>query len=98
MNEQVALLRMKDMEYECINSTIHYYTDKDIPTFMMAQNALKKQIAKKPIEIDEREKDDFYYLSFICGSCLESVFGQSYRPSYCKHCGQKIDWSDENAM
>ena len=57
--------------------------------------ALKKQVAKKPVEVDEREDFDFYYLAFLCPSCKEAVIGQPYRPKYCKHCGQKLDWSEE---
>ena len=57
--------------------------------------ALKKQIAKKPTEIDEREETDFYYLAFMCPTCEVAVIGQPYRPNYCKHCGQKLDWCEE---
>ena len=42
MTENEALLRIKDLEYECVNSTIHYYTDKDIPTLQLAQKALEE--------------------------------------------------------
>ena len=58
--------------------------------------ALEKQNAKKPNEIDERAEDDFYYLAFVCPSCHYPIHGQPYRPDYCKHCGQKLDWSNEN--
>ena len=58
--------------------------------------ALEKQNAKKPTEIDEREEDDFYYLAFVCPSCHYPIHGQPYRPDYCKHCGQKLDWSNVN--
>lgn len=61
----------------------------------MAIKALEKQIPKKPSEIDEREGASFYYLAFMCPSCNTAVIGQPYRPSYCKHCGQRIDWDKE---
>lgn len=59
------------------------------------KDALEKQIPKKPIEIDEREDNNFYYLSFMCPTCNKAVIGQPYRPNNCKHCGQAIDWSEE---
>lgn len=63
-------------------------------TCKLAINALEKQIAKKPHDIDEREDDDFYYLGFMCPFCGGAITGQPYRPDYCKHCGQKLDWSE----
>lgn len=58
-------------------------------------NALEKQIPKKPYDVEEREEsieNGFYYLGFMCPSCNEPVIGQPYRPKFCKHCGQKLDW------
>ena len=60
----------------------------------MAIKALEKQISKKPHDIDEREEDDFYYLGFMCPSCGGAITCQPYRPDYCKHCGQQLDWSE----
>lgn len=57
--------------------------------------ALEKQIPKKPYDVDEREENSFYYLGFMCPSCNKAIVGQPYRPNYCKHCGQKIDWKVE---
>lgn len=78
--------------------------EKGYPTFKimrefteMCKEALEKQIAKKPTEVDERMPEDYaeyYYLAFMCPSCGGSVTGQPYRPNYCKHCGQKLDWSE----
>lgn len=58
-------------------------------------DALEKQIPKKPYDVNEKENDDFYYLGFICPSCNEAAVYQPYRPKFCKHCGQKIEWSEE---
>ena len=58
--------------------------------------ALEKRIQKKVTEKDEEigsEHHD-YYLSFICPACNESIYGQPYRPNYCKHCGQALIWDD----
>ena len=42
MTENEALFRIKDLEYECMNSTIHYFTDKDIPMLHIAIKALEE--------------------------------------------------------
>jgi predicted RNA-binding Zn-ribbon protein involved in translation (DUF1610 family) len=56
--------------------------------------ALGRMLPKKPLEIEEREEPDFYYLAFLCPTCNEAVIGQPYRPNNCKHCGQALDWSE----
>ena len=58
----------------------------------------KKHKAKKICDFNEVEEDSFYHLSFMCPNCNQAVISQPYRPNYCKHCGQKLDWSeaDEN--
>lgn len=59
------------------------------------KEAVEKQIAKKPTEINEKASDDYYWLDFMCPTCNTAVIGQPYRPNNCKHCGQAIDWSGE---
>ena len=54
----------------------------------------EKATEKKPSEIDERAEESFYYLAFLCPTCGNAVIGQPYRPNNCKHCGQKLDWSE----
>ena len=61
--------------------------------YEMAIKALEKQLAKKALEINERNWDCPYDLAFICPSCESAVIGQPYRPKHCKHCGQKLDWN-----
>lgn len=56
----------------------------DIVTLITAQNALKKQIPKKPVEMCNR--------SFVCGCCKQMVI---HHQSFCDICGQAIDWSDK---
>lgn len=53
----------------------------------MAINALEKQIAKKPKEID-----CIGFNVLVCPVCKEVLY--LYEP-YCDNCGQAIDWSDE---
>ena len=52
--------------------------------------ALKeKNEPKKPTQFHENE----VCLDFICPNCKEAVYGQPYKPKYCKHCGQKLVWN-----
>ena len=63
--------------------------------YRLAIEAMELQVAKKSTAIDERIGESYYYLAFVCPTCDEAVIGQPYRPNYCKHCGQKLDWSEE---
>ena len=55
-------------------------------------NALEKQIAKKPRSVTSVE--DGMYVK--CPTCkLTTVLYYGCIMDYCKNCGQKLDWSDE---
>ena len=71
------------------------YEDYFIDACKLAIKAMELQVAKKLTAIDERIGESYYYLAFVCPTCDETVIGQPYRPNYCKHCGQKLDWSEE---
>ena len=49
--------------------------------------AVEKQTAKKP------NYDDYHRAGYRCPTC-NNVNPWGYK--HCKHCGQKLDWSDEN--
>lgn len=51
--------------------------------------ALNKQIAKKPIFDDEQS----FIRRYHCPECKCVVDAQRY----CHHCGQKLDWGNEDA-
>ena len=57
-----------------------------------AINALEKQIPKKPIATDEQHIR--YSMNYICPLCGKHFSGTGIA-SYCYHCGQALDWSDE---
>ena len=60
--------------------------------FQMAINALEKQIAKKPKSITPVENSMYVK----CPTCkLTTVLYDGCIMEYCKNCGQKLDWSDE---
>ena len=71
-----------------------YVDNIDIDKLRMAKEALEKQTAKKP-------KDNHH-----CPNCewsqpiplLDDEWcSECFYPEYCKHCGQRLDWSEEKA-
>ena len=67
----------------------------------IAADALKKQIPRKPIE-----KDLTDYWGYICDVgyhcpicdeiiCFQYEFRHEEEHRYCEHCGQALDWSDD---
>lgn len=57
------------------------------------RQALEKQIPKKPIKMDTQEIR--YTDSYRCPSCNGSFTGTGIA-DYCYHCGQKLEWGDED--
>lgn len=57
----------------------------------LACKALEKQIPKKPIKAKEHI---MYSMCYICPNCQKNFSGTGIA-SYCYHCGQALDWSDE---
>ena len=69
---------------------------KQIPEYYEAMeiaiNALGKQIPKKPKSITPVENSMYVK----CPTCkLTTVLYDGCIMEYCKNCGQKLDWSDE---
>lgn len=60
--------------------------------YNLAILALEKQIPKKPIK--DRKQEIRYTSSYSCPSCGDGFTGTGIA-NYCYHCGQKLDWSDE---
>ena len=54
--------------------------------------ALEKQIPKKPIKSDRQEIR--YTLTYDCPTCGRQFTGTGFA-DYCYHCGQALDWSDD---
>ena len=59
----------------------------------LALEALEKQIPKKPII---RKTEDYFgnVKHALCPNCQETEFVFT-QPCFCHHCGQAIDWSDD---
>ena len=75
---------------------------KQFPNAFLALNgtwgecikALEKQIPKKPKLIEEQYIR--YSMNYICPECGKRFSGTGIA-DYCYHCGQALDWSEENA-
>lgn len=59
---------------------------------VLAVEALRKQIPKKPVKSDRENVR--YSLVYDCPGCGRSFSGTGIA-DYCYHCGQALIWSDE---
>lgn len=55
--------------------------------------ALEKQIPKKPVKSENQVVR--YVNTYYCPICNLGITGTNIA-KWCYHCGQKLDWSDEN--
>ena len=68
-----------------------YIPPEVLDSFIIAIEALEKQIPKKPIKAQEHIR---YEKCYICPNCGK-IFSGTGIATYCYHCGQKLDWSVE---
>ncbi len=94
--EELKLLEKDEIQTigEVLKTFSEWYKYRAIGTVSEFRELKEKATEKKPSEIDERAEESFYYLAFLCPTCGNAVIGQPYRPNNCKHCGQKLDWSE----
>ena len=74
-----------------------YLLDRKKPDYelsKMIMEACEKQIPKVVGDYRDVEDGTFYNIDFMCPACGCAVIGQPYKPGFCKHCGQALDWSD----
>lgn len=95
MKESEAIEKLKNMrlfmQIEDKNNDCKF-TEDDYKANEMAIQALEKQIPKKPKKI---EAEGFRYTdAYRCPLCGGNFSGTGIA-DYCYHCGQKLDWSDE---
>ena len=58
----------------------------------IAIQALEKQIPKKPVKSENQVAR--YVNTYYCPICNLGITGTNIA-KWCYHCGQKLDWSDE---
>ena len=87
-SEAIKILQ-RDLEIQVKNKAL---TD-GIEAVKFAIQALEKQVTMKVKNSGERIPFEWY-----CPACGELLCDDGYKDTYikyCEHCGQKLDWSDE---
>ena len=95
MTESEAIEKLKNMrlfmQIEDENNDCKF-TEDDYKANEIAIQALEKQIPMKP-KINRIDSETIYCK---CPSCnITTVLYRNCIMNYCKECGQKLDWSDE---
>lgn len=82
---------------EIIKNEMPYESGVINEALNIVENAVKKQIPKKPYKTKEHKQSDWY--CSICKCYLGDDMELKYaclQPKFCEHCGQRIDWSECN--
>nr|DAV18924.1 MAG TPA: zinc-ribbon containing domain protein [Bacteriophage sp.] len=80
----------------CIDCELAYLqgTSKEhIESVKIAIQALEKQMPKKPIKSEKQVVR--YVNTYYCPICNLGITGTNIA-KWCYHCGQKLDWGDDN--
>lgn len=72
------------------------FSEDDYIANDMAIKALEKQVPTKPIHVTYRLKTGTLHHMAYCGNCGKYNQRVYIRDKYCRKCGCKIDWRDEN--
>ena len=86
--EAIAELRRRAYRTTCYGNKVLEHEEN-----LVAIEALEKQIAKKPIKSENQVVR--YVNTYYCPTCELGITGTNIA-KWCYHCGQKIDWSDED--
>ena len=90
MTEREAITELKRRAYRttCYGNKVLEHEEN-----LVAIEALEKQIPKKPIK--SKNQVVRYVNTYYCPTCELGITGTNIA-KWCYHCGQKIDWSDED--
>ena len=90
MTEREAITKLKRKAYRttCYGDKVLEHEEN-----LVAIEALEKQIPKKPIKSENQVVR--YVNTYYCPTCELGITGTNIA-KWCYHCGQKIDWSDED--
>ena len=96
MTESEAVEKLKNMRLFMQitdKNSEHKFAEDDYKANEMAIKALEKQIPKKPVKSEKQVVR--YVNTYYCPTCELGITGTNIA-KWCYHCGQKIDWSDED--
>ena len=96
MTESEAIEKLKNMrlfmQIEDKRNDCKFAED-DYKANEMAIQALEKQIPKKPIKSENQVVR--YVNTYYCPICNLGITGTNIA-KWCYHCGQKLDWGNDN--
>lgn len=98
---------IENLEYLVSDSCTDTQSDY-IEEIEIATKALKKQIPKKPVHDGCFDSEGMWHEwngingrpYDLCPNCNTNLCCEMHydnKPKYCKHCGQKLDWSDKES-
>jgi hypothetical protein len=76
-------------------TTYKGFPKQSIEATDIAIQALEKQIPVKPIHTKYRLNTERLHHMIYCGNCGEYDQRVNIGDKYCRKCGTKIDWSDD---
>lgn len=95
MRYEEAIKHLQNLKFKFMDEYVDY--DNTAEAFQHGIEALKKQIPMKPLENK--------LMWAVCPNCKGSIHKDNFRiherivrndTTFCEHCGQALDWSDEN--
>lgn len=86
MTYKEALILLNDVEFADKYQGKEEYKNM----LMLCKQALEKQMPKKPINIEWKDKEGKWISRWTCPHCMFNYLSTIY--SHCWRCGQRIDW------
>lgn len=82
--------------FEIIKDEMPYESGVINEALNMVENAVGKQILKKPL----KQECDFFDFNLVCPECKNRIVNvwnkREYKPNYCHYCGQALDWREND--
>ena len=92
MTNEEAIKHLQNLKFKFMDEYVDYDTTAE--ALQHGREALKKQIPKKPLENEP--------MWAVCPNCKGSIHKDNIwehivegDTTFCEHCGQALDWSDE---
>ena len=100
--KKVRRKNWEDYKYYTLNENDIYFVDKLIVSNITVEDALAKdwEVVEKSKVWKPKEREPYYYVdrAVKCPRC-NHIFIYEYEAKtfdYCPHCGQHLNWSNEN--
>lgn len=101
-----ALEELQDMKSDYYETLSDWRQYRKIGTLEECRTAREKQVTKKPVHDGCFDSEGIWHewngvngrpydLCPNCNTNLCCEMPYDNKPKYCKHCGQRLDWSDE---